>query len=628
MQKSARNFKWLDAITRAIFAPLAAEMDDQLRRSIRMIIVMSLFSTSSTVVVNMIYLLRGQLHLTTTANFLFHLGILSLIHRGRLRAALVIFVGVSVPIYLITLPFSTMTAVMFMATSFVVVSMLLNYKQRIGYMLVLVLFVLLIGYLTADNPQYSTVRHDAVISFTVISLLSVTIAMSLLDNDREAIRQSLHENQQRVAELQRTQQALTRRNQLLTLLHDIQLDLLNRRDTDELLHALTNNVLEIVDAQYAQILLREGDQLVAVASSKPRFPLTKEPPTSISRFPRGGQGGHLAWQAHDTRRPAIVENYRLWEKRNRIYDPFNPTAVMNLPVLIGERCIAVLSIGRTHENYPFDEYTINIGMMYANLIALILDNNIQYESALKEIELRKQAEADQRRLTTELQATNEELKHFAHAISHDLKAPLRGITSIVDWLADDYGEQFDAEGQELLDLLQGRTQRMSVMIDGVLAYSRLGQAVDRKPVDLNAIITDVIEDIAPDGRCTITVDGTLPVIMADTFQMRQVFQNLIDNAIKHNDKPQCAVTITCTATDDERWRFSVADNGMGIDARYAEKIFGLFRTLAPIDDNASTGVGLAIVKRIIRSMGGEIYVESIIGQGSEFIFTLPDSDKG
>ncbi len=421
-----------------------------------------------------------------------------------------------------------------------------------------------------------------------------------------------------ITERVQMEQALTRRNQHLTLLHNIQLDLLNRRDADDLLQALTDNVLEIVDAQGSEIMLIvESDVLVSVAQSPLlgyRLPLRTEL--------RRGEGGHLAWQAHDTRRPAVVEDYSLWDKRNRVYDSLKPSAVMNLPVLIGERCIGVLAIGRNRDNYPFDEDTINIGMMYANMIALILDRTNQYEAALNEIERRKHAEAHQQQLTADLQAANEELKSFAYIISHDLKAPLRGINSVVTWLKQDYASHFDDSGQQMLDLLQGRAQRMEAMINGVLAYSRLGQQSPKTAVDLNELLEAIMADVPLSKNCKIDIQASLPIIYADPIRMRQVFQNLIGNAFKYNNKSFCEVHIGCQHQDEE-WLFYVKDNGPGIDPRYAERIFQIFQTLNPRDEVESTGIGLTIVKRIIKSYGGRIWVESTLGEGSTFIFTLP-----
>jgi len=235
---------------------------------------------------------------------------------------------------------------------------------------------------------------------------------------------------------------------------------------------------------------------------------------------------------------------------------------------------------------------------------------------------RKRLEAEQARMIHELESTNEELKNFAYVISHDLKAPLRAIGSLADWIAADQQDRLDAEGQEHLRLLIQRVRRMDALIDGVLRYSRIGRIHEAAvAVDLNELLHEVIDSLAPPAHITVTVTPGLPSIRAEKTAIQQVLQNLIANAIRYLDKPQGRIEIDC-ADQGESWRFSVADNGPGIEARHFERIFQLFQTLNPRDRVESTGVGLAIVKKIVEQCGGQVWVESTPGQGSTFFFTL------
>jgi two-component system sensor kinase FixL len=236
---------------------------------------------------------------------------------------------------------------------------------------------------------------------------------------------------------------------------------------------------------------------------------------------------------------------------------------------------------------------------------------------------RKQAEKQQAQLLQKLSEINQELKDFAYIISHDLKAPLRAIRTIADWLQADYADRLDAEGKEHLALLTNRVNRMQGLIDGVLQYSRIGRTEQGTvPVDLGRVVAEIIEDLDAPRHIAIGIESDLPTVDADPTRITQVFQNLLSNAIKYMDKPQGRIAVAC-AEQDGFWQFRVSDNGPGIDAKDFERIFKLFQTLMRRDDSESTGVGLTITRKIVELYGGKIWVESEIGQGSTFFFTFP-----
>jgi signal transduction histidine kinase len=212
-------------------------------------------------------------------------------------------------------------------------------------------------------------------------------------------------------------------------------------------------------------------------------------------------------------------------------------------------------------------------------------------------------------------------------VSHDLKAPLRAIGALADWLSTDYVDKFDDEGREHMRLLVSRVHRMGNLIDGILQYSRVGRVRETPvPVDVGEVVEDVIELLAPSPNISVTVENHLPTVVIEPTRIQQIFQNLISNAIKYMDKPRGEIRITCIA-EDEQWKFSVIDNGPGIESRHFERIFQLFQTLAPRDRIESTGVGLALVKKIVEMYGGSVWVESTMGKGSTFFFTLPQASS-
>ena len=240
---------------------------------------------------------------------------------------------------------------------------------------------------------------------------------------------------------------------------------------------------------------------------------------------------------------------------------------------------------------------------------------------------RRRAEARQAELIEDLQAANEELRNFAYVVSHDLKAPLRGIGSLADWLTSDYSDRLDEQGREYLGLMKNRASRMDALIDGILEYSRVGRVKETQvAVDLNALVADTVQMLAPPPEVSVIVEGTLPTVLGERTRLQQLFQNLVSNAIKHRDKPEGRIVIA-SADAGDFWQLSVADNGPGIDPRHHERVFQLFQVLTPRDQKESTGVGLALVKKIVELYGGRVWIDSRSGEGSTFFFTLPKAAR-
>lgn len=253
---------------------------------------------------------------------------------------------------------------------------------------------------------------------------------------------------------------------------------------------------------------------------------------------------------------------------------------------------------------------------------------------VEDITARKTSEQEIRRLnadledrvqqrTAELERANKELQSFAYIVSHDLKAPLRGIGHLANWLVQDYGDQFDDDGRTMVDLLVGRVKRLDNLIDGILRYSRVGRIVGpQQQIDVNDLLAEVIDTLAPPPAVQIVIPRPLPDIVGDATCLFQVFQNLIGNAVKFLDKPAGRILVEWD-DDDDHWRFRVSDNGPGIDPRYHERIFRIFQTLTARDVQENSGIGLAIVKKIVEFSGGAIRLESEDGRGSTFEFTIP-----
>jgi signal transduction histidine kinase len=254
--------------------------------------------------------------------------------------------------------------------------------------------------------------------------------------------------------------------------------------------------------------------------------------------------------------------------------------------------------------------------------------NLQLEEEIKE---RKRTEVILAKQARELAHSNAELEQFAYAASHDLKEPLRMITSFTQLLEKRYGELLDTEGKQFMWFVVDGAKRMQYLIDDLLAFARLGrQAANFKPVACSEIIDTVLINlkVAIEESHAEVCRGILPKVTADAVLLSQVFQNLLGNAIKFKRKQTPIIQISADPQGTERWCFKVQDNGIGIEAKYYERIFGLFQRLHTKDEYEGTGIGLAICKKIIELHGGKIWVESTLGQGTTFYFTLPAVKEG
>ncbi|MFX1513681.1 MAG: PAS domain S-box protein, partial [Promethearchaeota archaeon] len=226
-------------------------------------------------------------------------------------------------------------------------------------------------------------------------------------------------------------------------------------------------------------------------------------------------------------------------------------------------------------------------------------------------------------LLKRLQTANLELEEFASIVSHDLKAPLRNIKTLTEWVLKDAAANLNTQAKDHLVSVSDQINRMDALITGVLDYSRIGRVHEKKEdLDLNDVLSHVINALAPSENIKINIQPDLPSIIANRTHIIQIFSNLIDNAIKFIDKPKGFIYINC---EDKMgfWQFGVTDNGPGIEKRHFERIFQAFQTITPQDDPKSTGIGLTIVKKIVELNGGKVRVESIVGKGSTFYFTLP-----
>jgi PAS domain S-box-containing protein len=244
---------------------------------------------------------------------------------------------------------------------------------------------------------------------------------------------------------------------------------------------------------------------------------------------------------------------------------------------------------------------------------------------IHDITERKRVEEALKEKTEELARSNKDLEQFAYVASHDLQEPLRMVTSYVQLLARRYQGKLDSDADEFIGFASDGAIRMRKLINDLLTYSRVGtQGKDLSPTDSEAILAQSVNDlkVAIEENGALVTHAPLPMVMADRPQLGQLFQNLIGNAIKFRGNEPPHVHISANRNGNG-WTFSVRDNGIGIAAEYSERIFIIFQRLHNRQEYAGTGIGLAICKKIVERHGGHIWVESDVGKGATFYFTLP-----
>jgi signal transduction histidine kinase len=252
---------------------------------------------------------------------------------------------------------------------------------------------------------------------------------------------------------------------------------------------------------------------------------------------------------------------------------------------------------------------------------------LQRQSELLELRLQERdlAQAALARQAMELERSNAELEQFAHVVSHDLQEPLHTLSGFLELLHDQYAGDLDDDGRLYVDRAMSGAERMRGLVRDLLEYARVStRSQPFGTVNMQAIVDGVLAELRSDfeaAGATVTAEG-LPIVQGDQFQLQQLARNLIENAVKFRGEHPPVVVVSCERDDDE-WRFSVRDNGIGIDPRYGIHVFTIFQRLHGRDEFAGTGVGLAISKKIVERHGGRIWVESTPGQGATFFFTLP-----
>jgi PAS domain S-box-containing protein len=287
-----------------------------------------------------------------------------------------------------------------------------------------------------------------------------------------------------------------------------------------------------------------------------------------------------------------------------------------LPVRMGDKVLGAIEFFSHEPRHP-DKWLLLTTVSIGNLIGQLMARR-QAEAAMREAFLALEQK------TRELTRSNEELQQFAYVASHDLQEPLRMISSYTQLLGRRYGDRLDGDAQEFMAFIVDGAARMKQLIEDLLAYSRVGtRGREFQEVDSGASLTRALANLrtAQESSGAVITHDAMPRVIADGAQLAQVFQNLIGNAIKFRGEAAPKIHVGAQVTDSV-WVFTVKDNGIGLDTQYADRIFMMFQRLHNKAEYPGTGIGLAIVKKIVERHGGRIWVESEPGKGATFGFTI------
>ncbi|MFY0631911.1 MAG: PAS domain S-box protein [Flavobacteriaceae bacterium] len=396
---------------------------------------------------------------------------------------------------------------------------------------------------------------------------------------------------------------------LLEALNNLMASILGKTDIYEIAWEITKNTIGLLGFEDCVIYLldKERKELNQIAAFGQKKGLDDAIVNSIS-IPLGkGIVGAVAKNGI----PEIISDTSL--DNRYIIDDMERLSEISVPIIANDEIIGVIDSEHSSKNF-FTKDHLKTLQTIAGLAATQLKNALS-------LQLREKAEKEKELVLKDLQKSNQELNDFAHVVSHDLKSPLRSMNALVNWLQEDCEEFAGKEVHQNFELLLKRIDRMDLLINGILSYASIDKVEKvEKETDLDVLVQDILETIHIPENFTIIVETKLPTIIGDSYKLIQLFQNLISNAIKYTDKEKGIVKIMCES-ENNFWKFSISDNGIGISDKYYKKIFKVFQVLEESEE--STGVGLSIVKKIVDYYHGKIWLESKVNEGTTFFFTLP-----
>jgi PAS domain S-box-containing protein len=428
-----------------------------------------------------------------------------------------------------------------------------------------------------------------------------------------------------ITERVQVEQAVRHQARSLEALVEISKKFVSTLELETIFQAITNGVVELVNLDSAAIYLVEKETLHLKATTPPLRPNTKD------KYRQAHLNVHpQIKETLDTAKAKLlpdIEDADLTAAEKKITQERDLRSILYLPIQIRDSTIGVLIVASCGQPREISQAEIDLCTMLSNQAAMALDNARLYEKTRQHAQELKYRVAKR---TAQLEQSNQDLEAFAYSVSHDLRSPLRHIDGFTNMLA----EQIDPKSKSVeryFNKIQQASARMHNLINALLTYSRLGRRdLNYVTIPVNEIVERVIQNYQFDlnSREISWQIGPLGVVHADPDMLEIVFDNLIANAIKFTSQRETAEIEISSEQRDNFVEISVRDNGVGFDMAYAHKLFGVFQRLHNDDEFPGTGIGLAIVKRIVQDHNGKVRAQGEIGQGATFTVTLPRGEMG
>lgn len=394
---------------------------------------------------------------------------------------------------------------------------------------------------------------------------------------------------------------------VLEVLNEVAKSILGKVDTYEIAWEIVNKIANYLGSEDCVIyLVNEEEQLLEQVAAYGEKATSKSIKNKITLDIGKGIVGSVA----KTGKPEIIRDTRL-DSRYVLDDQIRLSEI-TVPIIYDGRIIGIIDSEHPNESYYTDSQLVTLTNI-ARLVSLQLYNAINLDQ-------KEKAEKKNYLLLEQLKKSNDELQEYAHVVSHDLKSPLRSINALLYWIKEDNQGKLDDSSLANIGMIESTLESMEQLITGVLEYSSIsGSSNNDMIVDLKEVVNEILAELEIPDNFNITVAHKLPEFQGDKTRLKQLFQNLISNAIKFNDKERGELDID-VLEKKTHYQFSIKDNGPGIDKKFNDKIFEIFQSLGTNKD--SSGIGLSIVKKIVDQYQGDIWLDSEIGKGTTFHFTL------
>ena len=403
----------------------------------------------------------------------------------------------------------------------------------------------------------------------------------------------------------------------LEALLEISQVLTSKLDMQSIQQMIVESAVKITGLDTGALYLVRGEEIYLGAAEPPLPP----------QFPKEFKQAKLADHPHiqltiANGQPIILpdtEQANLTKAERGVCEARGLRSILYVPLMIENKSVGTLILSSIEKTHTFSRQETNLSMTLASQAALSIENARLFEEIQNNaLELEKRV-ADR---TAKLQIANKDLESFTYSVSHDLRAPLRAINGFTEIIASRHHSKLNNEGRHYFDNIIKASQQMEKLIDDLLSYARLGQtSLRREPVALQEILMDLVSEFQPaleKSKGKIDVAKDLPTLMGDRTLFRQIFSNLLDNAIKYHAVGSAPNIDVSWQVEDKAVILAVKDNGIGIPVEYHEKIFNIFQRLHPLEEFPGTGIGLAAVRKAVERLGGKVWVESQPENGSTF----------